>query len=401
MKKYILSSLLLTGLSSLALAQQPFVLKGETVKITSPQVYMAYRSQGAGKSILDSAKIENNRFVFKGKIEEPVMVYLYLDRNSRSVDDPNALSFYLEPRNMSIRLEKDKFKDALIKGSKTQEEWAKLDREKKVIRKEMAPVLEEYGRLNKRYMDADAELKQLEAKVKKLKEEAYDYRENFTPFNDRMSKLDVEFIQKNPDSYASSYLMQFMTTGGDLNKVEGLYNSLSERVKNSGYGREIAEKIQGIKNGSPGSKAFGFEATDINDKAITLAEFKGKYVLLDFWASWCVPCRKGNPHLIDLYTKYKSKGFEIIGVADDDRSEAAWRKAVDQDKIGIWRHVLNGLKYENGEFDRSKSISVHFGISTLPTKILINPEGVIVGRYASGAETDNELDKKLAELFGG
>ena len=401
MKKYILSSLLLTGLSSLALAQQPFVLKGETVNITSPQVYMAYRSQGAGKSILDSAKIENNRFVFKGKIEEPVMVYLYLDRNSRSVDDPNALSFYLEPRNMSIRLEKDRFKEALIKGSKTQEEWAKLDREKKVIRKEMAPVLEEYGRLNKRYMDADAELKQLEAKVKKLKEEAYDYRENFTPFNDRMSKLDVEFIQKNPDSYASSYLMQFMTTGGDLNKVEGLYNSLSERVKNSGYGREIAEKIQGIKNGSPGSKAFGFEATDINDKAITLAEFKGKYVLLDFWASWCVPCRKGNPHLIDLYTKYKSKGFEIIGVADDDRSEAAWRKAVDQDKIGIWRHVLNGLKYENGEFDRSKSISVHFGISTLPTKILINPEGVIVGRYASGAETDTELDKKLAELFGG
>ncbi|OOG18023.1 hypothetical protein BWD42_12075 [Sphingobacterium sp. CZ-UAM] len=401
MKKYILSIVLLTGLSSLALAQQPFVLKGETVNVTSSHVYLAYRSQGAGKSILDSAKIENNRFVFKGKIEEPVMAYLYLDRKSRSVDDPNSLSLYLEPKNMSIRLEKDKFKDALIKGSKTQDEWAKLDVEKKNIRKEMEPVLEEYSRLNKGYMDADAELKLLEAKVKKLKEEAYDYRENFTPFNDRMSKLDVEFIKKNPDSYASSYLMQFMTTGGDLNQIEGLYNGLSERIKNSGYGREIAEKIQGLKNGSPGSKAFEFQSADINGTPLELAAFKGKYVLLDFWASWCVPCRKGNPHLIDLYGKYKNKGFEIIGVADDDRSEAAWRKAVDQDKIGIWRHVLNGLKYENGEFDRSKSISVHFGISTLPTKILINPEGIIVGRYGSGAEDDTALDKKLAELFGG
>jgi len=401
MKKYIASMVLLTNLSLVALGQQPFVLKGETVNVSSSYVYLGYRSGGGSKHTLDSAKIENNTFIFKGKIEEPVMAYLYVDRQSRSVDDPNSVSFYLEPKKMNIRLEKDKFKDALIKGSKTQDEWAKLNVEKKVIRKEMEPVLEEYGRLNKRYMDADAELKLLEAKVKKLKEEAYDYRENFTPFNDRLAQLDVEFIKKNPDSYVSSFLMQFMTTGADVAKIEGLYNGLSDQIKNSGNGREIAEKIQGIKNGSPGSKAFGFEATDINDKAITLAEFKGKYVLLDFWASWCVPCRKGNPHLIDLYTKYKSKGFEIIGVADDDRSQAAWRKAVDQDKIGIWRHVLNGLKFENGEFDRSKSISVHFGISTLPTKILINPEGVIVGRYASGAETDTELDKKLAELFGG
>ncbi|MDR2273691.1 MAG: DUF4369 domain-containing protein [Sphingobacterium sp.] len=397
MKKYIASMVLLTNLSLVALGQQPFVLKGEISKVSSPYAYLSYRSEG--KHIVDSVKIDHNTFVFKGKIEEPVMAYLYLDRNSRSVEDPNSVSFYLEPKKMSIQLEKDKFKDALVKGSKTQDEWSKLNNEKKDIRKEMEPVLEEYSRLNKCYMDADAELKLLEVKVKKLKEEAYDYRENFTPFNERMAKLDEKFIQKNPDSYASSFLMQFMDTGVDLIKIEGLYNGLSDRIKNSAYGREIARKIAGLKGGSPGSKAFEFQSTDIDGNPLGLAAFKGKYVLLDFWASWCVPCRKGNPHLITLYTKYENKGFEIIGVASDDQNQTAWHKAVEQDKIGIWKHVLSGLKIEKGEVDRSKSISDNFGISTLPTKILINPEGIIIGRYGSGAESDTDLDKKLAELF--
>ncbi|ULT23674.1 DUF4369 domain-containing protein [Sphingobacterium sp. E70] len=121
----------MANLTVVALGQQPFVLKGETVNVSSPYVYLGYRSGDGSKHTLDSVKIEHNAFVFKGKIEEPVMAYLYVDRNSRSVDDPNAVSFYLEPKKMSIRLEKDKFKDALIKGSKSQDEWSKLNVDKK------------------------------------------------------------------------------------------------------------------------------------------------------------------------------------------------------------------------------------------------------------------------------
>jgi thiol-disulfide isomerase/thioredoxin len=124
--------------------------------------------------------------------------------------------------------------------------------------------------------------------------------------------------------------------------------------------------------------------------------------LLDFWASWCVPCRKGNPHLLSLYSKYKDKGLEIIGVSDDDNNHEAWQKAVDKDGIGVWKHVLRGLDMKKrlaGEENES-DISQYYGIHSLPTKILIDPNGIIIGRYGGGGESDEAMDKKFAEIFG-
>jgi glutathione peroxidase-family protein len=114
-----------------------------------------------------------------------------------------------------------------------------------------------------------------------------------------------------------------------------------------------------------------------------------------------VPCRKGNPHLKDLYHKYKSKGFEIIGISDDDNKPEAWKKAVEKDGIGIWKLVLRGLKRTQNGYDDSGDISHNYGIHTLPTKILIDPKGMIVGRYGGGGEDDNAMDKKLEEIFEG
>jgi thiol-disulfide isomerase/thioredoxin len=182
-----------------------------------------------------------------------------------------------------------------------------------------------------------------------------------------------------------------------LPDISERYAKLSPEVASSSVGKQLKMGIDKLKLGTVGTKAAQFSSSELRGGQLSLADYKGKYVLLDFWASWCVPCRKGNPHLINVYNQYKSKGFEIIGIADDDRAPEKWKKAVEDDKIGIWKHVLHGLKGIPGSvgFDSSNSILEKYNVSVLPTKILIDPNGVIVGRYGN----DDDLDKKLTEIY--
>jgi thiol-disulfide isomerase/thioredoxin len=157
----------------------------------------------------------------------------------------------------------------------------------------------------------------------------------------------------------------------------------------------VTAELEKRKLGVIGSMAKDFTTTDIESNKLSLSDFKGKYVLLDFWASWCLPCRKLNPHLKELYATYKDKGFEVIGVSDDDRNPDAWKKAVVEDALP-WKHILRGAKMVNGRPDLSADISAGFNISSLPTHVLIDPNGKIIGRYGGeGGEDHASLDKKL------
>ncbi|HEY8970280.1 MAG TPA: redoxin domain-containing protein, partial [Puia sp.] len=160
--------------------------------------------------------------------------------------------------------------------------------------------------------------------------------------------------------------------------------------------------IEKLAAGWPGSMAKDFTAKELGGGTLSLSSLKGKYVLIDFWASWCVPCRKSMPHVKELYAEYKDKGLEVIGVSDDDRDSTAWKKALAKDGTGIWHNVLRGLdmeKIQRGE-KNDKDISEKFGIHSLPTKILIDRDGRIIGRYDKGTDEEAaELDRKLAEVL--
>nr|WP_121271913.1 TlpA disulfide reductase family protein [Pedobacter schmidteae] len=356
-----------------------FSIKGKINGKNTGYVYLSYPF--GQKYKLDSAAIQNGTFVFKGQLNEPVMANLSGQRNIRDMDDPNTTSFFIDPVKMDLTVNYGAFKDAILKGSRSNDEYEGLKKQKIPVRKEMEPVSELY-------------------KNEKDQEKAAAMRAQFEPFYAKMDKIDEAFIHSHPDSYVSAYLMRFKVASFSPARAKEIYNAWTERIKQSATAKEVYKEILEMERGSPGAIARVFIKNDINGERLSLADFKGKkYVLIDFWASWCVPCRKGNPHLLSLYSKYKDKGLEIIGVSDDDSNHAAWKKAVDQDKIGVWKHVLRGLKRTAKGYDRSEDITEGYGISSLPTKILIDKDGIIMGRYGGGGEDDAAMDKKLAEIF--
>jgi thiol-disulfide isomerase/thioredoxin len=388
----------LFGTSSTEQKLKPFTLKGQIKGQDKGVLRMAYVSSDENHK-QDSAAILNGTFEFKGLIAGPKMVYFSSNVKNRSDDDPNATNFFIEPGMMTLALTANDFKNFKLSGSITQDAYTQQEQSKAAIRKATAPISLAYKKANDVYRQAIKD-KKSEIVLDALKEKASAIRDQFEPFNEQESKLDSEFIKLHPDSYYSAYLLQYKISSMSLAESLASYQSLSEEIKNSEYGKAILKEIKALQGGSPGSVAAVFNVKDINGEQLNLADFKGKkYVLLDFWASWCVPCRKGNPHLLSLYSKYKDKGLEIVGISDDDSKPEAWRKAVAQDKIGVWKHVLRGLKINGHSFDRSADISEPFGIHSLPTKILIDKDGVIIGRYGGGGENDDAMDKKLGEIF--
>lgn len=375
-----------------------FTINGTIEGKNGGYLYMSYAGKD-GQSKLDSALVNNGTFVFKGEVNGPSDVYLRSSLKSRNADDPNSVSFFIEPADMKLMLIEGAYKDFKLTGSKTEEDNRQLNLLKAPIKAEMKPISEAYSKANAAYSKSIKDkLPQAEQDV--LHKRASDIRDQFEPFNARMDQIDYAFFLKNPDSYLSAYLMIFKVSGLSLDSVQLFYNNMTPRVQQSSYGKMIAAEIAKLKKGSPGAIATIFTAVGIDGKPLSLADFKGKYVLLDFWASWCVPCRAGNPHLKKIYAQYQSKGFEIIGISDDDSKPEAWKNAVKQDEIGVWKHVLRGLKWTGDRFDRTNDISENFGIHTLPTKILIDKEGKIIGRYGGGGQSDEAMDKKLATIFG-
>jgi thiol-disulfide isomerase/thioredoxin len=413
MRYFILIPYLLSGLLSQAQPSTPggnppstltgnqqFTLTGKITGQTSGKIKLYYTDVN-GKRVQDSAMIRDGHFAFSGNISEPTMAYLSGAMKSNDMDDPNYTDFFLEPDNMTIDLKAGDFKEAVITGSETEGEYRALEKLKEPISQEMKPLDKAFQEANEALRRA-TKAKADDVTLDSLKYEAARIHDRFGPYFAREAMVDYDFFAAHPQSYVTAFELRFHTSSLPLDSLQQFYDRFGTTLQQSSSGKEIAGEIEQLKAGSPGSVAKDFTAKDINGQRLTLSDFKGKYVLIDFWASWCVPCRQSMPHVKKLYAQYKDKGFTVIGVSDDDNDTAAWKKAVAKDGTGIWHNVLRGLDWAKlRKNEKSKNdISEKFGIHSLPTKILIDPNGVIIGRYDKG--TDDEaaaLDKKLATAF--
>jgi thiol-disulfide isomerase/thioredoxin len=284
-----------------------FVLTGGILNAKSPFVYLLYTDQ-TGKEIKDSCLLQDGRFSFKGNINEPT--WAIIKTNSKIMDDAinkNIADFFLEPVSMAITLQHDRFREIKISGSKTQEEYLEMGKLHSVI--------------TKNYTDS---------------------------LYERHSKLTEQYIINHPDSYISAYELSFYKSRWPNNSVKYLYTKLGAETRNTFYGRRVKTFLDELDNNSEGKKATDFVATNSSGNTIQLSAFKEKYVLLDFWGSWCVPCRQSTPHLIELFKKYAAKGFNVIGIAEEyDKTLISWRNAITKDGVDIWNNILSNPVRDN------------------------------------------------------
>ncbi|QES90904.1 redoxin domain-containing protein [Rhizosphaericola mali] len=200
------------------------------------------------------------------------------------------------------------------------------------------------------------------------------------------AKVDYPFIINHPNSPVSLYVLTLVYNNNHLDKIEYLLNSLSPQIQKLPTAVNIKNLIQSARTNAIGKIATNFTLKDTSNNQVSLSDYKGKYVLVDFWASWCAPCRAENPNVVSAYNKFKSKNFTIISVSLDDNRKN-WLNAVKNDHLD-WAQ-LSELKGWDGK------VSHDYAVTSIPTNYLIDPSGKIIAKNLRGAELDEALTKYL------
>lgn len=366
--------------SSVQTAEEPksFLLQTKVGDLNAPaKAFLIYRL--GANNVIDSSAIVNGNFDFTGTIINPTNAILLIDHKgigfSNLDKSTDALSFYIEKGNISITTSTDSISKAVISGSPINDDNKKL----------MAQLRPIQLAAEKLYVEANSATPE--------QQNSADFQSNI---ESKRKELELQqtvalekFIRENPKSYLSLLALSSLGPKMDPSELEPLYNGLSQNLKDMEGGKLIKRSIDALKPTALGATAPEFTQNDVNGKPISLSSFRGKYVLLDFWASWCGPCRQENPNLVKAYNKFKSKNFTVLGVSlDKADAKDEWLAAIKADNL-TWTQVSD-LNFWNNK------VALLYAVQSIPHNFLIDPNGKIIAKDLRG----NDLDAKLTEIFG-
>lgn len=361
---------------------KPFSIQGKLKSLPhAPEwVFLQYRSNGEWKT--DSARTQKGKFRFSGSLQEPVTAtvrvkYAADEKGVRPamVRNRDLAMIFIQPGKLKLTVT-DSFSHLQLKGSPGHTEFTALTTAGKSFEKRLEPLYAKYDGFYKAkdQQGMDQTEKEMDAINAEKKELVF-----------------ADFIRKNTASPVALYALQ-QYAGWDINpdKVEPLFDVLSEENKARPSALLLKEDLEIAKKTGIGRIAMDFTQNDTLGQPVSLSSLRGRYLLVDFWASWCGPCRAENPNVVKVFQKFKDRNFHIIGVSlDRPGQKEKWMKAIHDDKLD-WTHVSD-LQFWNNE------VAKQYGIKAIPQNLLLDPEGKIIAKNLRG----EELDAKLSEAIEG
>ncbi|MGV8814978.1 MAG: redoxin domain-containing protein [Gelidibacter sp.] len=354
---------------------------GYNINGTAPGVYNGVRAYlktidtQRGETIHDTAIVFDEKFTFEGKTNVPQLWYLTIN----SVE--GSFPLMIENKDFVISANTDDLAKSTISGSKSNEA---LSIYTKNFNK-LSDARDDLLRKNKALLKSDDS----EGKAK--------IATQIRNLNKELTDFPLEFVSAHPDNYFSLALLEslLLAPNADFETIEKYYKALKPDLKSTDYGKRFLGqleiiKLQAAKSNSLniGQEAPNFSAPNPEGYTIALSDIRGKVTIIDFWASWCGPCRKENPNVVRIYQKHHEKGLEIINVSlDRPGQKDKWLKAIEDDKL-TWHHVSN-LNYFNDP------IAKLYHINSIPATYILDASGTIVAKNLR----DAALEAKIAELL--